>query len=159
MIFIWPWNENTRTKQEQQTNGNRAIWLVHLMDTIACGFWLVIKENVGSKNFMPEKFLEISWYYFDVILQNGWPIELLHIRVFFGRKKKSPCFDLFIRWLIKQITNTCWNHFPRSFKNPSIRRYSRTSCKRPPKMKGLEIAHGRRLLTIVRPQGKIFKST
>ena len=107
------------------------------MDTIACGFWLVIKENIGSKNFMPEKFLEISWYYFDVILQHGWPIEqgLLHITLFFGRKKKSPRFDLF--WLIKQITNTCQNHFPRSYKNCSIRPYSRTSCKQPPKTKRL----------------------
>ena len=123
------------------------------------GFWLVIKENIGSKNFMPEKFLEISWYYFDAILQHGWPIEqgLLLIRGFFGWKKKSPCFDLFIRWLIKQIANTCWNHFPRSFKNPSIRQYSPTSCKRPPKMKGLEIAHGRHLLTIARPQGQNFE--
>ena len=34
---------------------------------------------------------------FDVILQPDWPIEqcLLHIRVFFGGKTKSPCFDLF----------------------------------------------------------------
>ena len=45
---------------------------------------------------------------FDVILQHDWPIEqcLLHIRVFFGGKTKSPCVDLFIHWLIKQITNT-----------------------------------------------------
>ena len=45
---------------------------------------------------------------FDVILQHDWPIEqcLLHIRVFFGGKMKSPCFDLFIHWLIKQTTNT-----------------------------------------------------
>ena len=26
---------------------------------------------------------------------------------------KSPCFDLFIHWLIKQITNTYRNHFSR----------------------------------------------
>ena len=40
---------------------------------------------------------------FDVILQHDWLIEqcLLHIRV-----SKRPCFDLFIHWLIKQITNT-----------------------------------------------------
>ena len=28
------------------------------------------------------------------------------IRVFFGGKTKSPCFDLFIYWLTKQIKNT-----------------------------------------------------
>jgi len=35
---------------------------------------------------------------FDVILQHDWPVKqcLLHIRVFFGGKTKSPCFDLFI---------------------------------------------------------------
>ena len=59
---------------------------------------------------------------FDVILQHDWPIEqcLLHIRVFFGRKTKSPCFDFFIHWLVKQITNTYWNHFTRSFENRSM---------------------------------------
>ena len=25
-FFVWPWNENARTKQKQQTNGNWAIW-------------------------------------------------------------------------------------------------------------------------------------
>ena len=53
---------------------------------------------------------------FDVILQYDWPIKqwLLRIRVFFGGKAKSPYFDLFIHWLIKQITNTYGNHFSRS---------------------------------------------
>ena len=59
---------------------------------------------------------------FDVILQHDWPIEqcLLHIRVFFGGKTKRPCFDLFIHWLIKQITNNYRNHFSRSYENRSI---------------------------------------
>ena len=59
---------------------------------------------------------------FDVILQHDWPIEqcLLHMRVFFGGKTKSLCFDLFIHWLIKQITNTDRNHFSRSYENRSI---------------------------------------
>ena len=50
---------------------------------------------------------------FDVILQYDWPIKqwLLRIRVFFGGKAKSPYFDLFIHWLIKQTTNTYRNHF------------------------------------------------
>ena len=63
---------------------------------------------------------------FDVILQHDWPIEqcLLHIRVFFGGKTKRPCFDLFIHWLIKQITNSCRNHFSRSYENRSIHTHS-----------------------------------
>ena len=58
-IFVWPWNENAWTKQKQQTNGNRAIWLVYRTDTNARGFWL-FKRTLGWKNFMPESFLEIN---------------------------------------------------------------------------------------------------
>ena len=49
---------------------------------------------------------------FDVTVQHDWPIEqcLLHIRVFFSGKTKRSCFDLFVHWLIKQITNTYRNH-------------------------------------------------
>ena len=61
-IFVWPWNENAPTKQKQQTNGNRAIWLVYRTDTNARGFWLV-KRTLGWKNFMPENFLEINRYF------------------------------------------------------------------------------------------------
>ena len=59
---------------------------------------------------------------FDVMLQHHWPIEqcLPHIGVFFEGKTKSPCFDLFIHWLIKQIKNTYRNHFSRSYENRSI---------------------------------------
>ena len=53
-IFVWPGNENVWKKQKQQTNGNRAIWLVCWMDTNASGFWLV-KQTLGSKNFMLKK--------------------------------------------------------------------------------------------------------
>ena len=61
---------------------------------------------------------------FDVILRHDWPIEqcFLHIRVFFGGKTKSTCFDLFINWLIRQITNTVWKHFSRSYENRSNQR-------------------------------------
>ena len=38
-IFVWPWNENARTKQ--QTKGNRVIWLVYRTDTNVRGVWLV----------------------------------------------------------------------------------------------------------------------
>ena len=105
------------TKQKQQKNGNRAIWLVYWTDRNAPGFWLV-KRTLGWKNFMPE---ELSRNCFDVILQHDWSIEqcLLHIRVFFGGKTKRPCFDLFIHWLIKQLTNTYRNHFSRASENRS----------------------------------------
>ena len=110
-IFVWPWIENARTKQKQQTNGNRAIWLVYRTDTNACGFWLV-KRTLGWKTSCPRTFALTS--YCNTIDQC-----LLLIRVFFGGKTKSPCFDLFIHWLIKQITNTYRNHFSRSYENRS----------------------------------------
>ena len=113
-IFVWPWNENSRTKQKQQTNGNRAIGLVYRTDTNVRGFWLV-ERTFGWKNLYAQELR------FDVILQHDWPIEqcLLHIRVFFGGKTKRPCFDLFIRWLIKQITNAYRNYFSRLYENRS----------------------------------------
>ena len=108
VIFAWPWDENARTKQKQQTNGSWAIWLIYRMDTNTRGFWLV-KRTLGWKNFKPEESSRNQPILrFDVILQHDWPIEqrLLHIRVFFRGKTKRPCFDLFIHWLITQITNT-----------------------------------------------------
>ena len=61
-IFVWPWNENSPTKQKQQTNGNGAIWLVYRTDTNARGFSLV-KRTLGWKNFIPKNFLEINRYF------------------------------------------------------------------------------------------------
>ena len=109
-IFVWPWNENMQTKQKQQMNGNRRILLVYRTDTNACGFWLV-KRMLGWKNFMPDNLSgNQSILCFDLILQHDWPIE----------QTKSPCFDLFLHWLIKQITNTYRHHFSRSYENRSI---------------------------------------
>ena len=44
---LWPGNENARTKQKQQTNGNRAIWLVieRIQTRMAFGWW-----NERSRN-------------------------------------------------------------------------------------------------------------
>ena len=80
-------------------------------------------ERSGEKNFMPEELSRNqSILFFDVILQQDWPIEqcLLYIRVFLSGKTKSPRVDLFIHWLRQQITNTCRKHFSRSYKNRSM---------------------------------------
>ena len=108
VIFVWPWNENARTKQKHQTNGNRAIWLVYRKDTNARGFWLV-KRTLGWKNFMAESFLEINGCfaltsYYNTIGQSNNAFSILG--VFFWGKTKRPCFDLFSHWLIKQRTLT-----------------------------------------------------
>ena len=113
--------KNAWTKQKQQTNGNRAIWLVYQADTNALGFWLV-KWTLVWRNFMLENFLEINPILrFDVILQHDLPSKQchLHIRILFGRKTKRPCFEFFIHWLIKQVTNTYRNHFSTSYENRS----------------------------------------
>ena len=61
-IFLWPWNQNAHTNQKQQTNENRATWLECQTDRNTRGFWLV-KRTLGWKNFMPQNFLEINWYF------------------------------------------------------------------------------------------------
>ena len=71
-----------RTNKTEASNGQKWSDLIGFSNGYKCacvGFWLV---NC-----------------FNVILQHDWPIEqcLLHIRVFFGGKMKSPCFDLFIQ--------------------------------------------------------------
>ena len=118
-IYVWPCDENARTIQKQQKNGNRANWLVYRIDTNAGGFWLV-KETLGRKNLHAWELTgNQPILCCDVTLQHDWPIKQcpLHIRVFFGGKMKRPCFDLFIHWLLKQITYTYWNHFSRSYEN------------------------------------------
>ena len=114
-IFKWPWNENARTKQKQHRNWNRAIWLDYRTDINPRGFWLV-KRTFGWKNFMPENFLEIKRYftwtsYHNTIGHGQLNIAFSILEFFFGGKTKRLCFDLFIHWLIKQITNTYRNIF------------------------------------------------
>ena len=104
-------------KNNKRTEIKRFDWFIERKQTHLAFGWL--SKRSAEKNFMPE---ELSRSCFDVILQHDWSMEqcLLHIRVFFGGKTKSPCFVLFIHWLIKQITNTYWNHFSRSYENRSI---------------------------------------
>ena len=73
--------------------------------------------NMNAREFSRNQWILLV----DVILQHDWTIEeyLLHIRGFFGGKTKSPCFDVIIHWLVKQITNTYRNHFSRSYENRS----------------------------------------
>ena len=94
------------------SNGYKRLWL------------LIGLANARVKKLvMPENFLEISRHFALTSCCNtiGQSKDaLFHIRVFFGGKTKSPYFDLFIHWLIKQIMNTHRNHFSRSYENRSI---------------------------------------
>ena len=120
-IFAWPWNENARTKQTQQTNGNRAIWLVYRTDTNARGYCLV-KRTLGWKNFMPENFLEINRYfaltwYCNTIGQSNNAFSILGFSLA-GKRIGHVLIVSSIGW---QTNNEHFpNHFSRSYENLSI---------------------------------------
>ena len=117
------WKRANKVERTNEWKYNRAIWLVYRTDTNARGFWLV-KRTLGWKKLHARDLSRNqSILRFYIILQHHWPIEqcFLHIGVSFGRKTKRACFDLFIHWLIKQITNTYRNHFSRSYDNRSIK--------------------------------------
>ena len=96
-----------KTREQNRNNKRTEIELcdcmVYRTDTNARGLWLVKRTLREKKLHAQELSTDQSILRFDVILQRDLPIEkcLLHIRVFFGG------FDLFVHWLIKQITNTC----------------------------------------------------
>ena len=105
-IFVWPWNEKARTKQKQQTNGNRAIWLVYGRYK---RLWLSV-ALANSRVKKPKNFLEINRYFASPSYCNtvGQSNSAFSILGFLWREN-----DLFIHWLIKQITNTYRNRFSR----------------------------------------------
>ena len=116
-LFIRPWNEQARTKQKEQKNERKKSDLIGLSNGYERAWRLVGSTNARLKKIHARR--TFTSLHFDVILQHHWSIEqcLLRIRVFFGGKKKSPTFHLFIHWLIKQITNTYRNHFSMSYEN------------------------------------------
>ena len=109
-----------QNRKKKRTDIEQYDWFVERTQTLVAFDWL--SERSGEKtSHARELSRNQSILRFDVMLQHHWPIEqcLLHIRVFFGGKTKSPCFDLFIHWLIKQIMNTYRNHFSRPYENRS----------------------------------------
>ena len=101
-----------QNRSNKQTEIERFDWFIERIQTRVAFGWL--SKRSGEKTAR-----QLSRNQpiprFNVILRHDWPIEqcLFHIRVFFGGKTKRPCFDLFIHWLIKQITNTYRNYFSR----------------------------------------------
>ena len=109
-----------KTREQNRKNKQKEIerfdWFTERIQTRVAFGWL--SKRSGKKTSCRKNFSRNQPILrFDVILQHDWPIEqcLLHIRVFFGGKTKSPCFDLFIHWQIKQITHTHRNQFSRSY--------------------------------------------
>ena len=95
--------QRVRRIKKQQTDGNRMIWLVCRTDTNARSFW---KKSIDTS----------LWRHTATRLVN----RTMHspYQRFLWREK-SPYFDLFMHWLMKQITNTYRNHFSRSYENRS----------------------------------------
>ena len=112
-----------KTRVQNRNNKRTAIerfdWFIERIQTCVAFVWL--NERSGKKLHAWELSRNHPLLRFDVTLLHDWPVErwVLHIRVLFGGKTKRPRFDLFIHWLIKQITNTCRNHFSRSYENCS----------------------------------------
>ena len=73
-IFVWSWNEKAQTKQKQQMNGNRVLWLSN-------GYkWSKrsAEQTLRWKNFIPKELSRNeSILCFDIILQHDCPIELV----------------------------------------------------------------------------------
>ena len=89
-----------QNRNNKRTEIERSDWSIERIQTRVAFGWL--SERSREKLSRNQPILR-----FEVILQHDWLIEQcrLHIWVIFGGKTKRPCFDLFILWLIKQITN------------------------------------------------------
>ena len=96
-----------QNRNNKRTEIERFDWFIERIKTRVAVGWL--SERSAETRF-------------DVILQHNWPFEqsLLYIRVFFGGKTKSPCFDLFIHCVMEQTTNIYRNYFSRLYENRSL---------------------------------------
>ena len=62
-IFVWPWNEHTRKKQNNKRKEiERFDWFIERIQTGMAFGWLR-KRSGEIKTFMPENFPEINWYF------------------------------------------------------------------------------------------------
>ena len=105
-----------QTRNNKRTKMERFDWFIERGQTRVCFGWLT--ERSGEKPSCPKNFLEINRY-FALTSYCYKTIGQSNNAFFFGGKTKRPCFDLFIHWLIKQITNPYRNHFLRSCENRS----------------------------------------
>ena len=96
--------------KQKKTNQQKQSDLIGLSNGHKLSWLLVGQANASKvkKLHALELSRNQSILRFGVILHHDWQTEqclVLHnFRVFFGGKTKSPCFDLFVHLLIKQIT-------------------------------------------------------
>ena len=116
-IYVEPSHENARTNQEQQTNRNRAIWLVYRTDTNVGGCCWLSKRSSCPKNFLEiDRYLTLTSYC-NMTGQSNNAFSILGFPS--AGKQRGHVLKTFIHWVMKQITNTYRNHFSRSYENRS----------------------------------------
>ena len=109
-----------QNRNNKRTEIKRFDWFIERIQTHLAFGWL--SERSAEKTSCPKNFLEINRYfaltsYCNTIGQSNNAFSILGvIRVFFGWKTKSPCFNLLIHWLIKQYQTL----ISRSYENRSI---------------------------------------
>ena len=89
-----------QNRNDKRSKVERFGWFIERIKTRLAFCWL--SERSGKKTSCPRTSRNQQILRFNVILQPDWLIYqcLLHIRIFFGGKKKKPYFDFFIHWLI-----------------------------------------------------------
>ena len=125
LIKRFSYDLEMKTREQNRNNKRTEIewfdWFIERIQTRVVFGWLGERsaEKLHARRAFSKSIDTSLWRH---TATHYWPIEqcLLHIRVVCGGNTKSPCFDLFIHWLMKQITNTYRNHFSRSYENRSI---------------------------------------
>ena len=127
LVLIKRFSYDLEMKTHEQNRNNKRTeiewfdWFIERIQTRVAFGWLGerLAEKLHARRAFSKSIDTSLWRH---TATHYWPIEqcLLHIRVVCGGNTKSPCFDLFIHWLMKQITNTYRNHFSRSYENRSI---------------------------------------
>ena len=108
-----------KNRNKKRTKIKRFDWFIERIQTLQPFGWL--SERSGEKPLCPGTFWKSTDHGFALTSYRnaiGQLNNAFSILGFFWRENtESPCFDFFIHWLIKQITNTYQNHFSRSYEN------------------------------------------
>ena len=113
-----------KTRKQNRNNKRTEIepfdWFIERIQTHLAFGWL--SERSGEKTSCPKNFLgEEIMLCFDVYCNTIGQSNNAYSDPYNGFLwRKSPCFELFIRWFIKQITNICRKQFSRSYESRHI---------------------------------------
>ena len=91
-IFLWPWNENSQTKQRQLINKRKWSDLIGLSNGCKRVWLWLVKRTLRRKNFMPENILEIALTSYCNTISQLIEQCLLQIRGFLWRENEESMF-------------------------------------------------------------------